>query len=50
MSDRIESVDYTGNNEDGEVVSQVMNEVQAAIGDSQVSSKVRTCQGSKLCG
>ena len=42
MSDRIENTGYTGNNQDAEVVSQVMNEVQAAIADSQVSSKVRT--------
>ena len=41
MSDRIENVSYTGSGEDAEVVSQVMNEVQAAIVDSQVSSKVR---------
>jgi len=42
VSDRIENVGYTGNDGDAEVVSQVMNEVQAAIADSQVSGKVRT--------
>lgn len=40
--DRIENAGYTRSNEGGNVVSQLMDEIQVAIIDCQVSSGFRT--------
>jgi len=40
VSDRAENTGYTGSDGDGEVVSQLMDEIRAAIIDCQVSDKV----------
>jgi len=45
VSDRIENAGYTGSNEDAEVVSQLMDEIRAAIVDCQVSDKAQTVSG-----
>jgi len=39
VSNRIENAGYTGSEEDAEVVSQLMDEIRAAIVDCQVSDK-----------
>ena len=41
MSDWIEGAGYTGSDEDGKAVSQLMDEIRAAIVDCQVSSKAQ---------
>jgi len=45
VSDRIENAGYTGSDEDAEVVSQLMDEIRAAIVDCQVSDKAQTRSG-----
>ena len=45
VSDRFENTGYTGSDGDGEVVSQLMDEIRAAIVDCQVSDKVQTRLG-----
>jgi len=45
VSDRIDNAGYTGSDEDGEVVSRLMDEVRAAIVDCQVSYKAQTGSG-----
>jgi hypothetical protein len=42
VSNRIGNAGYTGSDEDVKAVSQLMDEIRAAIADCQVSSKVRT--------
>jgi len=45
VSDRFEDTGYTGSDGDGEVVSKLMDEIRAAIVDSQVSDKAQTRSG-----
>ena len=45
VSDRIENAGYTGSDGGAEVVSQLMDEIRAAIADCQVSDEAQTRSG-----